>query len=92
MLYIRKYSPARFDGKLVITNTTTEENIELLKQKGVRSVITLSPRFDGRPIGTNVIEGVLTAIAGKRRPLSRNELNEMIDQVQLKPNVLHFDT
>jgi len=88
MLYIRKYSPARLNVKLVITNTTTEENIELLKQKGVPCVITLSPRFDGRSFGTNVIEGVLTALAGKGRPLTRPELYEVIDQVQLRPNVL----
>jgi hypothetical protein len=91
MLYIRKYAPDTLDGKLVITNTTTEGNIELLKQKGVRCVITMSPRFDGRSFGTNVIEGVLTAIASKGRPLSRSELNKMIDRVQLKPNVLHLN-
>ena len=91
MLYIRKYSPDSLEGKLVITNTTTEENIELLKKKGVRSVITMAPRFDGRSFGTNVIEGVLTALAGKNRPLTRAELNLMIDQVQLKPAILHLN-
>lgn len=91
MLYIRKYSPDRLHAKLVITNTTTEENIDLLRQKGVPCVITLAPRFDGRSFGTNVIEGVLTALAGKRRPLTRPELHEMIDQVQLRPEVLRFD-
>ena len=91
MLYIRKYSPDRLNVQLVITNTTTEENIELLRQKGVPCVITLGPRFDGRSFGTNVIEGVLTALAGKKRPLTRAELHEMIDQVQLRPEVLRLD-
>ncbi|MBI9050714.1 MAG: hypothetical protein JEZ00_14935 [Anaerolineaceae bacterium] len=90
MLYIRKYSPNSLQGKLIITNTTTEENIELLKQKGVKTVITMSPRFDGRSFGTNVIEGVLTAIAGKKRPLTRDELNQVIDDIQLRPTIVHL--
>jgi hypothetical protein len=91
MLYIRKYSPTNLQGKLVITNTTTEENIELLRVKGVKTVITMSPRYDGRSFGTNVMEGVLTALAGKQRPLSRDELNTMIDEVQLRPTILHLN-
>ena len=90
MLYIRKYSPDNLQGKLVITNTTTEENIELLKKKGVKTVITMSPRFDGRSFGTNVMEGVLTALAGKGRPLSREELNQVIDEINLRPTILHL--
>ena len=30
-LFMRKYMPDRMDGKTVVTNTTTEENIELLQ-------------------------------------------------------------
>jgi hypothetical protein len=90
MLYIRKYSPADLQDKLIITNTTTEENIALLKAKGVKTVITMSPRYDGRSFGTNVMEGVLTALAEKKRPLSRTELNDMIDEIQLKPTILYL--
>jgi hypothetical protein len=90
MLYIRKYSPDNLQGKLVITNTTTEENIALLKKKGVKTVITMSPRFDGRSFGTNVMEGVLTAVAGKNRLLSREELNQVIDEIQLKPTIIRL--
>ncbi|HET7238184.1 MAG TPA: hypothetical protein VFI76_04115, partial [Terrimicrobiaceae bacterium] len=34
-LFMRKYMPARLDGKTVVTNTTTEDNIALLKERGV---------------------------------------------------------
>ena len=90
MLYIRKYSPEKLNCELVITNTTTEENIELLQQKGIKTVITMSPRFDGRSFGTNVMEGVLTALSGKKRQLTRNELNLMIDETGIKPTIIRL--
>jgi hypothetical protein len=39
-LFMRKYMPERMDCKTVVTNTTTEENIELFKARGVKTVIT----------------------------------------------------
>ena len=90
MLYIRKYAPDQLNCEIIITNTTTEENIALLKQKGIKTVITMSPRFDGRSFGTNVIEGVLTALSGKKRPLNREELNQMIDETGIKPTILQL--
>jgi hypothetical protein len=90
MLYIRKYAPDQLNCDLVITNTTTEENIALLKQKGIKTVITMSPRFNGRSFGTNVMEGVLTALSGKQRQLTREELNQMIDETGIKPTIIRL--
>ena len=36
-LFMRKYMPARLDGKTVVTNSTTEDNIALLKERGVKT-------------------------------------------------------
>jgi hypothetical protein len=44
-LFMRKYMPEHMDGKTVVTNTTTEENIDLLKSRGVKTVITTTPRY-----------------------------------------------
>jgi len=71
----------------VITNTTTAENIELLRARGVRTVITTTPRFEGRSFGTNLMEAALTAYAGKSRPLTDAELNALIDELDLRPSV-----
>jgi hypothetical protein len=89
-LFMRKYMPARLDGKTVVTNTTTEENIELLKSRGVKTVITTTPRYDGRSFGTNMLEAALTAYAGKRRRLEDDELNELIEELGLRPGVVNF--
>ena len=87
-LFMRKYMPEHMDGKTVVTNTTTEENIELLKARGVKTVITTTPRYEGRSFGTNMMEAALTAYAGKGRRLSDEELNGLIDEVGVKPEVI----
>ena len=86
-LFMRKYLPDDLTGKTVITNTTTTENVELLQERGVRQVITTTPRFEGRSFGTNMMEAALTAYAGKGRTLSDDELNALIDELDLRPSV-----
>ena len=89
--YIRKYSPADLNGKTVLTNTTTSENIEMLRNRGVRQVITSTPRYDGRSFGVNMMEAVLTAYAGLGRPLLEPELEVLIDELDLRPSVLALE-
>jgi hypothetical protein len=89
-LFMRKYMPLDISGKTIITNTTTDDNIELLRQRGARMVITTTPRYEGRSFGTNMLEAALTAYAGKGRPLSDAELNMLIDELKLKPTVIRM--
>ena len=89
-LFMRKYMPASLAGKTVVTNTTTEENIELLQSRGVKTIITTTPRYDGRSFGTNMLEAALTAYAGKGRRLTDDELNGLIDELRLKPTVINL--
>ncbi len=74
----------------MVTNTTTEDNIALLRARGVRTVVTTTPRYDGRSFGTNMMEAALTAYAGKGRRLTDGELNELIDALDLRPEVMRF--
>src|SRR5512137_2916127 len=87
-LFMRKYMPEDLRGKTIITNTTTEDNIDLLRQRGVATVITTTPRYEGRSFGTNMLEAALTAFAGKRRNLTDAELNTLIDELDLRPTVI----
>ncbi|MCS7039909.1 MAG: quinate 5-dehydrogenase [Anaerolineae bacterium] len=86
-LYIRKHLPDDLHGKTILTNTTTEQDVELLRQRGLRWLITTTPRYEGRSFGTNMMEAALTAYAGKGRVLTEAELNELIDRLQLRPSV-----
>ena len=86
-LFMYKHMPADLTGKTVVTNTTTPENIDRLRQRGVRVVITTTPRYEGRSFGTNATEAMLTAYAGKKRPLTDAELSDLIDHLGLCPTV-----
>lgn len=89
-LFLRTHLPARLDGKVIVTNSTTAEDVELLHARGARTLVTSTPRLDGRSFGTNVIEAALTAIAGQQRPLTHDELAGLIGD-SLPPTVSMLD-
>jgi hypothetical protein len=62
---IRRYMPEDLKGKIILTNTTTDADVEQLKKRGVKQLITTTPVFDGRSFGTNVMEAVLITLMGK---------------------------
>ena len=84
---IRRYMPADLTGKTILTNTTSQEDVEALRKRGVSRLITTTPRYQGRTFGTNVIEASLTAYAGKGRPLSNSEIGFLIDRLSVRPEV-----
>lgn len=89
-LFMSKVLPEDLHGKTIVTNTTTADNLAFLRERGISTVITTTPRYDGRSFGTNMMEAVLTAYSGKGRLLTNAELNALIDEVGLRPTVTHF--
>ncbi len=86
-LYIRRHLPHNLQGKIIITNTTTEADVALMRERGLAYLVTGTPRLDGRSFGTNVMEAALTAYAGKGRPLTDAELSALVEALGLKPAV-----
>ena len=86
-LYVRRHMPDRLDGKVIVTNTTTPQDVEFLRQRGVSVLVTTTPRLQGRSFGTNVMEATLVALAGKGRPLEPHEIQEMLTQLQFQPTL-----
>ena len=58
--------PRTCRGKWVVTNTTTAEDVEFLRARGVELLVTSTPRLEGRSFGTNVIEATLVALDGAK--------------------------
>lgn len=85
--YIKRHMPDRLDGKVIVTNTTTTEDVEVFKRAGVRYLITSSPALEGRSFGVNVIEAALVAVSGKGRKLTHDELSQMLDQLDIHPQL-----
>ncbi len=89
-LYIGKHAPDDLSGKTILTNTTTEENVDWLSGTGAVRLITTTPRFDGRSFGTNLTEALITAAVGADRRLTIDEMNAAIDELAIRPSVTTF--
>ena len=87
-LYIKRHMPDRLNGKVIVTNTTTEADRQLFRERGVEKIVTTTPILNGRSFGTNLIEAGLTAVAGKNRPLTTAELAEYVQKLGLKPTLV----
>ena len=85
--YIKRYMPDDMQGKVIVTNTTTEADQALFKKCGVKYLVTTTPVLDGRSFGTNMMEAALIAISGKGRVLTHEEINEILDQLKFEPQI-----
>ncbi len=86
-MYTKRHMPPTLPGKTILTNTTTEADVQRFREAGVRYLITTTPRFQGRSFGTNMMESALVAVAGKGRPLTRAELTALIAELGLHPQI-----
>jgi hypothetical protein len=88
--YIKRHLPEKLNAKIVVTNTTTTEDVEIFRRAGVKHLVTSTPVIDGRSFGTNMLEAALVAVAGKGRPLSMDEISQLIDQLGLEPQYQEY--
>ena len=85
--YVKRHMPLRMDGKIIATNTTTQADVEMFREAGIKYLITSTPVLEGRSFGTNMMEAALIAVAGKGRKLTYEELNQLLDQLGLTPQL-----
>jgi hypothetical protein len=86
--FIRKYMPARMDGKTIITNTVTEADIADLRGRGVAWLVTTTPNLGGRSFGTNVLEAALLSLLGKPwDAVTPDEYLSLINELGLEPRI-----
>ncbi len=95
--YIRRYMPAALPGKIIVTNTTTREDVEAFRRSGAAALVTTTPVLDGRSFGTNVMEAGILAALGRREPVDYrrpeayfHELETALDRLDLKPQFLEL--
>ena len=67
--YIWRYMPERMYGKVIITNTTTTEDIAMFRAGGVHYLATTTPVYEGRSFGTNLMEAAILAATGRCDPV-----------------------
>ncbi len=88
--FIRRYAPPTLPGKIIITNTVTVADIEDLKKRKVKTLITTTPEMEGRSFGTNVVEALLVCLSGRDSELTEQEYNTMLAQLNLAPRIINF--
>lgn len=91
--FIRRYMPHDMKGKVIITNTTTPEDVDFLKERGVKTLVTTTPELNGRSFGTNVMEALLIAASGKKKELPAEEYSQLLSEFNFVPRIteLHPD-
>ncbi|MBN1266442.1 MAG: hypothetical protein JXA25_13180 [Anaerolineales bacterium] len=92
--YITRYMPDKLPGRFVVTNTTTQADMELFRSAGVKYVLTTTPVLDGRSFGTNMMEAALLAASGRKDPVDYSnpgsyfdELQALVDQIGMEPQL-----
>ena len=86
--FMRQFMPERLDGKIVLTNTLTQRDIEDLRARGVARLVSTTPQFAGRSFGTNVLEAALVALLGKAwQDVTSDDYAQLLERLQLRPHV-----
>lgn len=87
--FMRQFMPERLDGKLVLTNTVTQRDVDDLAARGVATLVTTTPDFGGRSFGTNVIEAALLALLSKRwSEVTAADYERVLRELHLHPRVV----
>lgn len=91
--YIRRYMPDVLPGKVILTNTIRKADLDLLRGAGVRTVVTTTPQMDGESFGTNVMEGVLVALLGRRpEELTDADYTDALARLGWRPTVTELES
>jgi len=86
--FIRRYMPLDLGGKTVLTQTVTPQDVEELRRRRVSTLITVSPEMDGRSFATNVLEGIVLALSGRRSDdLRPDEYVHWLLQAGFRPRI-----
>lgn len=91
--YIKQYMPQIMEGKIVVTNTVTKEDIEWLRNCGIRLLVTSTPDLEGRSFGTNVIEALLVTFINKPvNEITSEDYMSALEKINFKPRVEYLQT
>ncbi|HPH96593.1 MAG TPA: hypothetical protein PKW33_14780 [Anaerolineaceae bacterium] len=92
--YITRYMPDRLDGKVIVTNTTTLDDVEIFRQAGARYLLTTTPVLDGRSFGTNTMEAAFVAAMNWKTPIDYahpgaylRDLQSVLEQHHIRPQL-----
>ncbi len=78
--------------KDILTNTVTSKDVETLRERGVRYLITTTPEFQGRSFGTNVLEAALITLLDKPwEEVIPQDYLKLLKELDFKPRIERLD-
>src|SRR5438093_436442 len=87
-LLIRRFMPDDLRGKVIVTQTITKTDVEELRKRGVWLLVTDGPDMGGRSFATNVLQGVIVALLGRRpEEISTDEYLQTAQRAGFEPRV-----
>lgn len=87
-MQVWSHLPDDLSGKIIITNTTTEKNVEELQKRNLHILVTTTPRLGGRSFGTNVMEAMCRCLIDKPDDqITEADFRALIARIPLKPQV-----
>ncbi|MBU2952630.1 dehydrogenase [Marinobacter sp. F3R08] len=89
---LENFSKKELDGKTIITSRVTDSALDWMRSRGVAMVVDYSPWLEGRPVGVNVMEAMISA-ALSRTPeqLGPDDYLDVIQNLGIEPRILYPD-
>lgn len=85
---IRRFLPDRLSGQLILTNTITRDDVNLLKERGAGCLVTTTPEYEGRSFGTNVMEAAFMTLIGKAwEEITPEDYMELLARINYRPRI-----
>lgn len=89
--FIRRFAPDDLTGKIVITQTVRDADIQLLRSMGVKRLVTTTPLIGNATFATNVMEGVIVAHLGRKvSEITPEDYRQVIGEMGWKPGVIEL--
>ncbi len=90
--YIRRHAPGEMRGKTIVTNTTSQKDVELYRERGAARLVTTTPSLSGRSPGTNVFEAAIVA-AMERDPaeITDEDYEQVLQRIGWEPTITELN-
>lgn len=87
---LQDFSHEQLDGKTVITSRVTDQTLDWMRSRRVAMVVDYSPWLEGRPVGVNVMEAMISA-ALSRTPaqMGPDDYLDVIQNLGIEPRILY---
>ncbi|QSP94135.1 dehydrogenase [Marinobacter salinisoli] len=80
----------QLDGKTIITSRVTDSSLDWLKARNVAMVVDYSPWLEDRPVGTNVMEAMISAaLARTPEQLAADDYLSVIQKLGIEPRIIY---